>query len=644
MSKLISLGITTYNNQPFIDNLIYEIENQVKNDPQILEFYDFFIFDDNSSDKAFLNELPLYFQKINNRVNHNSPAKGRNTIIERSSSKYVFFIDGDDLLIDNLMHLYEDIKSKNADIIFSEVTKVDADGQYLKSPFIYNTDLFYSQDVTKRYEKLVVHQTGIWSIYRREFLIKNNIKYLENRRYEDNYFLFEILLKNPRIQRTKIKYYGWRNNYQSFSFTQSATEQRIQMFALTMKLLKNNLENKFSPWILFSLWNQTYSNIIRKYPKLTQDEYKNYFKELNRITQKYEKEIKILRKKTNSKFTDKYFQIYQYKIFQTYGSIKILQSIKEIKAKNSIIKKNLLKLFIYLPMNKNKIFLTSQYGKYSDNPKYLYLQMKVDPKFKNKELVFAVKDKKLVKKNKDFVNYNNRILFYFHHYTAKEIYFDTWIDPNLKKRKNQTWTQLWHGVPEKKMYTDINIFNFVNSKEHIKNKEKNIKNWDYVYSPQKNNTKIFKKIFPNVEIVEKEYPRVNWLISNKNLKFEEIIKQRMKLNFDDKYTLYAPTYRPYNIYISCEKLIEMKESENKLIFLTHPLLKYTFVDKGTENKYYKQIVKLEQKFDTQEILIITDELITDYSSIAYDFLKINSKVKYYTPDIELYRKINGIYE
>lgn len=632
--KELSICITTYNSEPFIFNLLYEIEQQVIRNPQILNLVDFWIYDDKSTKTGFFEKIPDFFKVEIADENSGTPSIGRNLLIDKVQSNYLLFIDGDDILIRDIVSLVEEIKVKNADILFSQVVKIGADGQWIHSPFIYSYTLAQPDMELDVIEKICMHQTGIWSVYNVDFLRKKELRYNIKSRYEDNYFLYKILLNNPNIGVLNQAYYGWRTNFSSFSYSDESLLQRVKLYDRTLKLLDKNRTNKFAPYILFSVWNQTYSNIIRNYPILDYEQTKKYYNHLQKVTIKHQKLIDDLKSNVDKKYVDKYFIFTQNKAFRNFTFINSLKHVNQVKKRRTQLIKTMFSTLSLLPIHSNKVVMTSQYGQYGSNPKYLYMKIKES----NPELniKYFVKDKKLIN-GKDFINYNNRLLYYYHTYTAKTVYFDTWIDPSLKKNKGQKWIQMWHGYPYKKIYTDISIYEKVNSEEKHLNKSENISKWDIVYALDSNNKEIFENLFEDVKVIKKEYERIEWLIENKdNQHLKNQIYKKYGLDKSVKYTLFAPTYRPYNIYFDQSEIEKLVKTGNDLLYNPHPMMKTNYTHNGLSLGL----------IDIQEILLICDELITDYSSIQYDFLKINEKsaVKYYQPDKELYMLMHGLYE
>lgn len=637
----LTIGITNYNNDIFLGILLEEIKLQCEYD-NLFSLVNIVVYDDCSTNidtLLILEQYSKYFTIIHAEKNSGFPSNGRNYIVDHCKSEYVLFIDADDLIIGSIKKILEELKVEK-DIFVSDMRKINSDGNITSSTMIYSWTLFDKGVEEDDIKKLIIHQTGIWSIYNVSFLKKNKIRYSENKRYEDNIFFYTILLSNPRLGLLKEKYYGWRNNYSSFSYGDTMLLSRITMVEHVLLKLEENIENEYAPYILYSIWNQTITNIIRYYPVLSNEEYKTYYKSLKKAFNDHSVCVKKLRKNTNYKYCDIFYKLCRVNFLNSYLLIK---SIRGVKTTTSFIKANrrkILKLFVILPLNKKKIFFTSQYGHFSDNSKYLYLNMKKDPQYKDYKFIFAVKNEYTnVSSNPDFIDYTNWIKHFYHHYTSQIIYFDTWYDPKIYKRKKQTWTQLWHGYPNKKLHTDINSYYSTFSNHQILSRYKGIRKWDNVYSVNEKNTEIFTRIFAGVNIIERQYPKVQYLIDNIDNK-DLIEKYRIKFKLDpkQKYTLYAPTYRPYNYYIDLKEVSKLVPKEYKLIFHLHPMMKCRIIN--NETCEFIQISNLE---DIQPLLLCTDHLITDCSSLTYDFEQMKKPISYYFNDIENYNRIHGIY-
>lgn len=206
----------------------------------------------------------------------------------------------------------------------------------------------------------------------------------------------------------------------------------------------------------------------------------------------------------------------------------------------------------------------------------------------------------------------------------------------IKPAKSQIVVNLWHGTPLKKIGNlesglekiDYNFFSFVVASSPM-------------YKP------IMAKIFgcdeTNVEVLGN--PR------NDELFAEDVQTDRKIRESYDKLILWMPTYREYDedyvvSILKKDKLQQLnnklKEGNSKLIIKLHPLQ----VAKNFDNQY-SNISFLTQKdlnkkdINVYQLLRNTDGLITDYSSVYFDYMLLNRPIAFTVEDIEEYGKKRG---
>jgi len=330
--------------------------------------------------------------------------------------------------------------------------------------------------------------------------------------------------------------------------------------------------------------------------------------------------------------------------------IKLIKKISE-EIINNLITIPLVLLSWVAPKKRGLFLLTSSDGnKFKDNPKYFYLYL-----LKNKENInpyWATKNKKLyqeLKKQKMPVTYlyslNHFILtlkaeFIICDNTTNGILYDS-LFWHLGKFKN---IQLWHGTILKKI-------GLLDDKYSRKNKQLKhrlsyfiqkgrYKSYKLIIASDKYTQYIMKKVFLNENVSITGYPR-NDIFYNRKLCFK---KNKNDLDFDKykKIILYAPTYRdkPTEIDplpdIFLEKLNAFLQ-KNNYIFL---IKKHPFDKTLKTIKHLSNIKDVSEKLnDIQELLINTDILITDYSSVFFDFVLTNKPIIYYPYDYDKYLKI-----
>jgi hypothetical protein len=210
---------------------------------------------------------------------------------------------------------------------------------------------------------------------------------------------------------------------------------------------------------------------------------------------------------------------------------------------------------------------------------------------------------------------------------AKYIIFDQANYTYLPKlHKEQKTIQLWHGVGLKDMALLDNI------------------TYDYFISTSHwTNETSFKNTFVAKEFLNCGYPRNDILIQNKENRFDTLFCDINIINdiqnSDTKLILYAPTHRESNpaIPLDFEKLNEQLKSINyTMIIKFHPFVLKYYNNNSTIS--YSHIKFHNANGDLYPILKYFDILISDYSSIVYDFLLLDKPIIFFNYDIDEYNK------
>lgn len=228
--------------------------------------------------------------------------------------------------------------------------------------------------------------------------------------------------------------------------------------------------------------------------------------------------------------------------------------------------------------------------------------------------------------------------------TSKFIIVNTDIPAFLPLRKKQVLINTWHGGGAyKKFALDNPKENTFLNKMFIKAKEKQTKYFISSCGFFSMALQTALKI-PKEKILECGLPRNDLLIKNK---FNTIsIRNSLKINIDSLVVLYAPTYRnSYDDQSSFEYLFDFelikKEFEikynKKVIFLFRA--HYYFTGKS----YRNDVLDVTNYPDMQELLAISDVLITDYSSSFWDFCLTKKPAFLFCSDLNEYDTERGFY-
>lgn len=223
-----------------------------------------------------------------------------------------------------------------------------------------------------------------------------------------------------------------------------------------------------------------------------------------------------------------------------------------------------------------------------------------------------------------------------------------WIDNEHKnfftrKRDGQYYIQTWHGGgPLKKIEFDgKNI-----SRSYLDLCEMNAELEDLMISPSQFNSGLYRTAFHYTgEILECGYPRndIFWQDNRCRQQMERVFCVKP----EEMMVLYAPTFRNsqvnekniLNLKAVCQAIEKKFGRKCRMFVRFHPsdaeaVKSYPWIDRCTDVTCYS---------DVQELLAASDILITDYSSIMWDFSLSEKPVFLFHPDVDCYEKERGYY-
>lgn len=296
---------------------------------------------------------------------------------------------------------------------------------------------------------------------------------------------------------------------------------------------------------------------------------------------------------------------------------------------------------------------------YSDSPKAIYEYMLSSPEYKDYRFVWSFREPELYSHlhgdRTRVVKYrtkeDNQALR-----TAKYWISNYRMLDHQHPRKDQVYLQCWHGTPLKRLgYDLIASDNSMNSLQEIREKYRtDAKKFSYLLSPSPFATDCFigawnlKETGQTHKILEAGYPRNDRLVTATD---EERTALRRSLDVDDKKViLYAPTWRDnqhssgegytYKTEVDFDKMYRELEDEYVVLFRAHYLVANSF----DFDRYEGFIRDMSQYSDINDLYIASDLLVTDYSSVFFDYANLLKPVIFYMYDLEDYAsELRGFY-
>ena len=301
-----------------------------------------------------------------------------------------------------------------------------------------------------------------------------------------------------------------------------------------------------------------------------------------------------------------------------------------------------------IPANKKVILFESSNGRnYTGNPKYIYEEIINQGLEDELKCVWVFTDTSTkIPGNAKKVK---RSFFRFLYYTLRS---GAWIFDSrhlyyLKKNEETKYIQTWHGTPLKKLGLDMEYIDMSGNQDieaYHEEFTKNTSKWEYLISQNKYSSEIFRRAFSfNGEMLEIGYPRNDILINKNNKEDIDAIKSRLNIPKDKKIILYAPTWRDNKFYakgrykfateMDFDAMHENLKDDYILIIKFHYLVKEDI----DWSKYKDFIIECDANWDIQELYLIADMMITDYSSVMFDYSILKRPMIFFTYDLDDYK-------
>lgn len=302
-----------------------------------------------------------------------------------------------------------------------------------------------------------------------------------------------------------------------------------------------------------------------------------------------------------------------------------------------------------LPINKNTVLYESFHGaNMGCNPSALFEYLLNSAEYRHWTHIWVINDNKKIsnryKSLKNVIFIKRQSDAYLRALSQSEYLINNVSFPEYFIRKEeQTYLNTWHGTPIKYLGKDI--------KDDLlahKNVARNFLQASHLLNPNSHTTNILLERYDvsnlySGHVAELGYPRIDRTI---NLSEERKIDIRSYFTneHDKKLVLYAPTWRgehgkaKFNTTKLKEDLIELSSSEYIILFRGHHMVESLIGELDIDG-----VEVVPEDFETNELLGTVDLLITDYSSIAFDFFVTKKPIIYYAYDLELYQQERGLY-
>ncbi|GEP18648.1 CDP-glycerol glycerophosphotransferase family protein [Pediococcus argentinicus] len=335
---------------------------------------------------------------------------------------------------------------------------------------------------------------------------------------------------------------------------------------------------------------------------------------------------------------------------------KITQSLKLVARHGLILVNNIL---IHFPVQEDQTLFESFNGNgFTDNPRAIYEELINSNPNLNGKLFWGAKGSVINQLQTTYpsINFVKRwsLKWIWLSATANYWIFNSRMPTWWKKNAKTKYVQTWHGTPLKHLALDMDEVEIPgqSAKDYKTEFKSEAHRWDYLIAPNQYSKDIFESAFDyHGSFLETGYPRNDFLVQNNNQsKRTEIVKQLFGSKYDEKrFIMYAPTWReddaistgkyhfqmPFNI----NNLVEQLPEDVVLLIRPH----YLIADQIDVSEFNGRVL-VDAQTDINQLYEISDAMITDYSSVMFDYAILNRPILFYAYDLEHYRdQLRGFY-
>ena len=308
-----------------------------------------------------------------------------------------------------------------------------------------------------------------------------------------------------------------------------------------------------------------------------------------------------------------------------------------------------------MKVDPKQIMFISFQGDYTCNPKYIAEELR--KRNKGYKIVWSAREESLYNESfpPEFKLITQYSMDFYRELGRSKMVVSNSVEFQKKmsaKKKEQIWMETWHGSLGIKRFDASSN----NGREWVAAAKRVGKLSDYIISNSTFENDVYRGTFwPTTTILEYGHPRNDILFNRTDALRTEMLnkvipaKHRRDNGEKDpfKYVLYAPTFRdshsltPYAVDYDrlCAALSERFGGKWKVIIRLHPTVRNSV----KKPKYGGNVIDLSEYPDIQEIMLVADAAITDYSSWIYDYILTGKPGFIFATDIKSYDQERGFY-
>lgn len=649
----ISIIVVAYNNENFIEQALHSCIYPGYDDYEVIVVYNASSDDTLKMIKRVAEQCPDRFNIIENTTNVGL-GEARNIGMAAAKGEYILFLDGDDWFAPNIYpRLRSLIAEKDFEICFFRHQRFWEDGK--KTQCAYKELFLEGYRTGSERDRMFFSLFNVaWNkLYKRSLLEKHQILF-ERGLYEDITWTYSLMLHTEKLYVISDELYFYRQRPGSICRSRSLGHiDAITRFRKIFQIFVNDPHQKEWGNDLY-LWARSQFFYIMLNNRLPIGEEKQFMIEADRLLADYRKAIgrnkPTLRERVLRTHNIRFYLLMD-KLFSGYAAQKraLLRRFPWLRSWGEFR----LHVFIFLykhilvkysPLVENRVLFECLWGQKVDcNPRALSQKLSESGDF---ECIWSLKSPQDSEIDHRFTPVKRHgWAFWKAAATSKYLVTNVNFSDYIIKREGQIMIGTQHGTPIKLMALDV---------RETRPKEMNwakfaqrTSRYDYVLSSNRHSSRVWRQSHPYAyKLLESGYPR-NDVLFRDDPTLVASIRKKLGIPVGAKIALYAPTYRDDEVknkncseYKGFDPVAVKQALGNEFVLL---MRSHHLVPSEMPAENAAGIIDAKSFEHTNDLLLCADLLITDYSSIMFDYACLKRPIVLYCPDYDEYVAGRGVY-
>ncbi|HEY8983262.1 MAG TPA: CDP-glycerol glycerophosphotransferase family protein, partial [Streptomyces sp.] len=210
------------------------------------------------------------------------------------------------------------------------------------------------------------------------------------------------------------------------------------------------------------------------------------------------------------------------------------------------------------------------------------------------------------------------------------------------KRRGQVFVQTHHGTPLKRMGVDQVEYPLGAAQLDMRLLMDRVDRWDYSVSSNSFTTAIWDRAYPSPSYTSLDYgyPR-NDVLANATPEDRAAARAKLGLEADEKVVLYAPTHRDYQS--TPQPLLDVEHFAHSIGAEFTVLVRAHYFNLDASHGGSTGVIDVSGHPNVEELYLAADCLLTDYSSLMFDYAILDRPIVLFANDWDVYRATRGTY-